>query len=79
MKPVFVTTLWSVDVHDTTAEGAYTERRCAPLGRKTTRRAPGDPDASAADASAESNPVKRKSSKEDPLHEGGSTKQAIGE
>jgi hypothetical protein len=40
VKPVFVTTLWSVGVHDTTAEGASTERRCAPLGRKTTRRAP---------------------------------------
>jgi hypothetical protein len=80
VKPVFVTTLWSVDVHDTTAEGASTERRCTPLGRKTTRRAPEDLDASAADASAESNPVLRISSKEeDPMHEGGSTKQAIGE
>jgi hypothetical protein len=79
VKPVFVTTLWSMDVHDTTAEGASTERRCAPPGRKTIRRAPEDPDASAADASAESNPVWRKSSKEDPMHEGGSTKQAIGE
>lgn len=79
MKPVFVTTLWSIDVHDTTAEGASTERRCAPLGRKTTRWALEDPDASAADASAESNPVLRNSSKEDPLHEGGSTKQTVGE
>lgn len=79
MKPVFVTTSWSVDVHDTTAEGASTERRCAPPGRKTTRRAPEDPDASATDASAESHPVLGDSSKEDLLHEGGSTKQAVGE
>jgi hypothetical protein len=64
---------------NTTAEGASTERRCAPLGRKTSRRAPEDPDASAADASAESNPVLRLSSQEDLMHEGGSTKQAVGE
>jgi hypothetical protein len=60
-------------------KGPSTERGCAPLGRKAIRRAPEDPDASAADASAESNPVLRKSSKEDPMHEGGSTKQTVGE
>jgi hypothetical protein len=79
VKPVFVTTSWSVDVHNTTAEGASTERRCAPPGRKTIRWAPEDPDASATDASAESNPVLEDSSKEDPLHEGGSVKQTVGE